>query len=208
MAGRFAIAAVPPRLSASAISAPPCSTLLRLVSLLGHQHFRGHPVGRDMGDLHAHEMRRTAAARRGASRNCGTWWLVVHAVSLATIGAKSSGRGRATRAASLRGPRLGQAVAGAQHLVGHVGAGLAEQRGQQARALDRDQLVVACRRSAAPARRQVGQRPRIERQHGAQQDRAGEQARLLEQQRPGDVGAVGIAERDRLRELVAPRPRA
>ena len=44
----------------------------------------------------------------------------------------------------------GQAVAGAQHLIGDVGAGLAEQCRQQARALDRDQLVVMGRRSAAP----------------------------------------------------------
>jgi hypothetical protein len=49
---------------------------------------------------------------------------------------------------------------------------------------------------------EIGQRARIVRQHGAQQDGASEQGRLFQQQRPGDVGAVGITERDRLRHLV------
>ena len=39
-AGRLAVAAVPPRLSANAISAPPCSTPLRLVRLFGDQAAR------------------------------------------------------------------------------------------------------------------------------------------------------------------------
>ena len=73
----------------------------------------------------------------------------------------------------------GQAVAGTQHLVGDVGAGLAEQRGQQARALDRDEFVVVGRDQQHRDAAQIGQGARVERQHGAQQDRAGERARLL-----------------------------
>ena len=68
--------------------------------------------------------------------------------------------------------------------------------------LDRDQLVIRAGQDQHRNAAQIGQRPRIERQHGAHQDRAGEQAGIVQQQRPADVGAVGIAECDRIGDLV------
>ena len=98
---------------------------------------------------------------------------------------------------------LGQAVAGVQRLVGDVGAGLAEQRREQAGRSTG--ISSSCGR---PAISSTGMPSRSGRGRGSNGSMAririapASSARLLQQQRPGDVGAVGIAERERLLKAV------
>ena len=184
---RLATAAVPPRLSASAISAPPCSTPLRLLSC---------SVTTISAVTRSGDTCVTFMPMKSANGGCRSARQVPDVLSFMALRLPELAAARKPFGGELE-VFLGQAVTRLQHFEGRVSAGLAEQRGEQPGLLRRDQFVVPAGQHQDRKVGEVGQRPRVERQHGAHQDRAGERLRLGEDHRPRDVGAVGVAERER-----------
>src|SRR5262245_44564480 len=140
--GRFATAAVPPRLSASAISAPPCSVLFRLVSC---------GVTGSSAVTRARETWVIFMPMKVANGGCSFGFISkLRAAGLSSMASRlphsDGARNRAQSA--MRQPfggqhqvLAGQLVAGGQRLVGDIDASLAKESREQSRTIDRDQFI-------------------------------------------------------------------
>ena len=197
--GRLAVAAVPPRLSAKAIRAPPCMTRLRLVRF---------SVTRSSAVTRSGETWVIFMPMKAANGGCSSGFISKLRLDLSFMpsGLPQSTAGRKPFRGELE-VFAGQAMTGTQDLVSDVGASLAEQGRQQACALDRNESSswAAISSTGMPLKSGRGRRSTAA---WSAQDRASERARLPQQQRPADVGAIGIAERDRLRQAIGARARA
>ncbi len=110
--------------------------------------------------------------------------------------------GRASHSAAAIDILRGEIMSGRHHLIGHRRAGVGKKFGQPVALRGGHQRIGG---AGQDQHRQSGERrqgARHERHHGAHQHRAGQRLRLRQQQRGGDIGAVGKSDRHRLADAV------
>lgn len=96
-----------------------------------------------------------------------------------------------------------ETVAGVAPFEGEVGAGLLEERSEALRAVLGDHAVMASGEEENGSFVQLRGIGRLQREHGAEEDGAGEDIRAEQKHGRSDVGAVGIADGDNFSEMAA-----
>ena len=92
---------------------------------------------------------------------------------------------------------------GIKPIQGDLGADLFEEDGEVLGAVLRDHVVVAAGEEEDGGAGELRGMWRLEREHGAEEDGAGEDVGAKEEHRGGDVGAVGVADSDDWAEMTA-----
>jgi hypothetical protein len=96
----------------------------------------------------------------------------------------------------------GEGVGGGKRFEIHLGAAGAEMRGEAARVVGRNErILIAAEQKRAFTDEGIGRGGTIDDDHRADEDRAAEHDGAQEQERGGDVGAVGKADGDQTRDI-------